>query len=319
MNRSPNRARGFTLAEILTVIGVIAVIIAVLFPALIRAGRTARKTESMNRLRQIHMWMQGYSSSNNDYILPSQFDYSDSSVYTYQGKVRTVPANQPGMNLSVGAAHIGTWTDIVWTENSLYDGASGLLTVENTDNVAYRNDSPDERAYRMLDSDLPNPLRSAGHNTRNFEFNNTDDTFKPFGDGARERYLPGYFAANDFFNARPDAPPAPGSASTPAIGNWFTNGQIKVPERSMYLVDSCAGEVIAPMPEPYDHPDYDADGANVIVDLASRTDEVDFRYSESCLMLLLDGHIDNPGPWSDLNHLQGELRFNISNPLSSTP
>ena len=51
----------------------------------------------------------------------------------------------------------------------------------------------------------------------------------------------------------------------------------------------------------------------------SRADDVDFRYSESCLMLLLDGHIDNPGPWSSLAHLQGELRFNISNPLSSTP
>lgn len=313
------RHRGFTLAEILVVVGVIAVLIAVLFPALIRAGRVAKKSESMNRLRQINIWMGEYSGDNNDYIIPSQFDYSDDNVFSYQGKVRTVPDSEPGKTLSVGGEHVGTWSDIIWTVNELAGSAADLKTIEAADSVSYRFDSPDKRVYEALGGDLRNPLRSAALNTRNFEYSNSDGIFKPFGEGARERNLPGFFAANDFFNARPDAPAIAGAPSPPAIGNWFTNGRIRVPDRAMYLVDSYAGEVIAPVAEPYDNPDVGADGATVIPDAADRTGEVDFRYNGSCLMLFLDGHIEDPGPWPDLSYLQEVVRVNVTNPLSSTP
>ena len=112
---------------------------------------------------------------------------------------------------------------------------------------------------------------------------------RPYGAGAQERGEPGYFAANDFFNARPDRPDI-----DPALepsGRWFTMGQVKRPEQSVYVVDSFAGEVINDpgMTYPQDVTAWEAPEL-----------EVDFRYNDACLMLFLDGHVNPEGPWLDL-------------------
>lgn len=312
--------RGFTLVEILVVLGVITVLIAVLFPALIRSGRAAKKSESMNRMRQVHLWMGTYSGDNGDFILPSQFDYSDANAFPFPGKVRTVPSSPAGLSLSVGDPSVGSWTDILWTLNDLGLNNGDLLTIEADQNFSYRYDSPDKRVYETLGSGLDSPLRSAGLNTRDYlHASNSDSIFKPFGGGAHERNLPGFFAANDFFNARPDAPPIPGAAVTPINGNWISNGQIRAPERSMYLVDSFAGETIAPLDGPYEVEQTVAGDTVLKDDPTTRTEEVDFRYNGTCLMLFLDGHIGDQGPWSNLTTLQEDVRVNVTNPLESTP
>ena len=113
--------------------------------------------------------------------------------------------------------------------------------------------------------------------------------------GARESTLPGFFAANNFFKTGP----APVNAGDPPQ-KWFVTGQIKAPERSMYLVDSVAGETIDPIPGPFD---------NSVS--PSPTLEVDYRYSGVCLMLFLDGHSAPTGPWTDLNQLQGQRRIKV--------
>ena len=63
-----------------------------------------------------------------------------------------------------------------------------------------------------------------------------------FGQGAHERSRAGFFAANNFFDANPNHPDS----------GWFTTAQIKVPEQSMYLVDSFYGEIIQDEPGPFD-------------------------------------------------------------------
>lgn len=303
--------KAFTLVEILVVLGIIAVLIGLLFPALLRVRRVAKKAESMSRLRQINMWMGEYSSDNGDIILPSQFDYSDPTLTPYPGKVRSVPQSTSGLTLSAGAEHQGTWTDILWTINNFSNMVATLPSAETDLGFSFRYDSPTKELYDYLDNDLTNPLRSAGFNSKRAQ---EGGILTPFGSGADSLSIPGFFAANDFFNARP------GISGAPPLGFWHTNGQIRVPERSMYLVDSFYGEIIGTTEEAYDNPVVGGSGGfSLQVDDPNPTGEVDFRYSGTCLMLFLDGHIENVGPWPDLTYLQETLRINVTNPLSSTP
>lgn len=282
-----NRIAGFSLPEVLVVIAVIAVLMAVLLPALTGAKRSADMAKSNNNMRQIAQMMALYSMENREHILPSQFDYtaSASPPLNYPVKVRSDAALQ---NTTWGnLQYKGTWADILWTLNPNLVAA----TVDDR----YRYDSPDKAIYDD-DPDFDNPLRSAAPNSRDFlvAASTSGDGPKPFGTGAAEGAFPGYFAANNFFNADPTAPPDANGNPTPSIGRWYITGQIKDPSRSMYLVDSLAGETIEPLDGPF----------NNDVTLSPPTIEVDFRYSGACLMLFLDGHTTPQTPWTDLADLQ---------------
>lgn len=261
MTPSPRR-RAFTLTEILVVLAMIAILLSLLLPALAGVRSSGLMAKSMSNLNQIGRWMRLYAQDNREAIVPSEFDYSNDS---YPGKVRSV------ITAGVGQVSQGSWADILWTifEPGVFPESLAPLGHD------YRYDSPDVRLYDMLGNDVQNPMRSAAANTRNFDSNPTSLP-TPFGGGAHELGRPGYFAANQYFDA--------------TGGNWYVTGQIRQPERSMYLVDSVAGEVIEDDLLPYD-----LDGTGP---------EVDFRYVGSvCLMLFLDGHVDPVARFQDLPEL----------------
>ena len=61
--------RGFTLVELLVVIGIIAVLISMLLPALQKARHAAGVTQCLSNIRQVGMMLQLYANDNKDYAL----------------------------------------------------------------------------------------------------------------------------------------------------------------------------------------------------------------------------------------------------------
>src|SRR6476469_4606072 len=66
MERRLTMTRAFTLIELLVAIAVIAILAALLFPAISSAKAKARRTACMNNLRQINLGVRMYSDDSND-------------------------------------------------------------------------------------------------------------------------------------------------------------------------------------------------------------------------------------------------------------
>jgi len=66
-SRRSASTRGFTLVELLVVVGIVAVLIAMLMPALSKAREQARLTQCMSGARQIFMGVEMYCGDNKDY------------------------------------------------------------------------------------------------------------------------------------------------------------------------------------------------------------------------------------------------------------
>src|SRR5208283_3779070 len=79
----PVEARhGFTLIELLVVIAIIAILAALLLPALSRAKSQAWTTACLNNLKQLEVCWQSYAQDNNDLLVPNNSVNAGGSDYS---------------------------------------------------------------------------------------------------------------------------------------------------------------------------------------------------------------------------------------------
>lgn len=290
--------RGITIVEMLAVIGVIAVLLGILLPALSIARKTALWGTSQANMRQIGQLLVLYAGENREAVCPTVFDYSASPA---KGKVRS--ASPDGAVPPIGPLHAGTWADILWTTGKF----GPIASATTTSNWDYRFDSPDAALYGS-GWDGSSPFRSAETMTTLYGDGSGASPYGsgPFnggsgspvdssGDPITELGQPGYFGGNPFFDARPP------TSSRPYSGRFFTTGQIKRPEASMYLMDSNLGEVLGINDATVNpnNPDLDLFG-------------VDWRYSGGYTnVLFLDGHVDSVAKWDNLRELDKDLGVRV--------
>ncbi len=113
-----SRPKGFTLIELLVVVSIIALLVAILVPALSEATEAAKSVVCLSNMRQIHLAFTFYREDNNDTFPswnltgppPSSYMllwYEATNAYLETPSVYQCPSGEPGPEFDYNQLHYG--------------------------------------------------------------------------------------------------------------------------------------------------------------------------------------------------------------------
>jgi prepilin-type N-terminal cleavage/methylation domain-containing protein/prepilin-type processing-associated H-X9-DG protein len=105
------RTKAFTLVELLVVVGIIAVLISLLLPALNKARHSAKTLSCLSNMRQVYMELRMYANQNRD-MVPIGYIFADRRL---SGNMWCATGgNSPLYNGTTQPYQQGAWTCIGW-------------------------------------------------------------------------------------------------------------------------------------------------------------------------------------------------------------
>ena len=117
----PRHRRGFTLIELLVVIAIIAILAAMLLPALSSAREKARQTVCKSNLRQLALVFVMYIGENEGWYPPAATDITSANTHRWHGETRKMDSCHAGVYTSDEENQKAHYIGYVGIDNTLYD------------------------------------------------------------------------------------------------------------------------------------------------------------------------------------------------------